>query len=330
MSFRRRAAILAALSVVLMATLLLAVLRSPRRRAAQGAGIPLAAAGTIDRASGITLSGRDTIRLQRDADGTWWVRNAERLLPARQSRVQQFLSQLADSSTSRRVTTRAELWPDFGLDHNSAQRVLLEAADGELLADVVYGRRTESGAEAFVRFGAADEVYAADAAGLFYLERESIYWTELRLFGSTLSVDSIEQLAVWADIGDLGGLPHRFSYRLQRGSDASWRLADERGEMAARAGRVRELLAAVVSLEGARVAAATPPADAAPSAEVTAELVDGSRYRLEVYGEAGAEQFTVVASGPAVPLDANREPIFYLINDWTLGRVLRLPRDILE
>ena len=330
MSFRRKVAILAALSLVLMATLLLAVLRSPRRRAAEGAGIPLATAATIDRVSAITVSGRDTIRLQRDADGRWWLRNAERELPARQSRVQQFLARLADSSTSRRVTTRAELWPEFGLDHGSAQRVLLEAADGELLAEVAYGSRSESGAEAFVRFGAADEVYAADAAVLFYLERESIYWTELRLFGSTLSVESIEQLVVSADIRDLGGLPHRFSYRLQRGGDAAWQLTDPRGETAARAGRVRELLAAVVSLEGARVAPTAPPADAAPSAEVTAELVDGSRYRFEVYGQAGAEQFTVVASGPAVPLDSNREPIFYLINDWTLSRVLRPPQDIVE
>ncbi|TVQ37181.1 MAG: DUF4340 domain-containing protein [Spirochaetaceae bacterium] len=330
MSFRTRVTILGGLALLLMITLTIGVLRSPRRRPAAGAGVALIVPGTSDRVTRVAIDGRDTVGLQRDRDGNWWLEAGERLLPARDDRVDELLRVLGDGRTTRRVTADRELWPDFGLDRQSARRITLYGSDGQELVTVAYGRRTHAGGEAYVRRGASAEVFTVDAAPLFYLERDSVYWMELRLFASLIGSDAITRLELSADIADPSGLWRRFAYRLRRDGSGTWLLADNRGERVARQSRVRELLAALVALEGARVAPAAATPAAAAVAELEFTLQDASRYQVLVYDAANGDQFIMRAAGPGVPLDGTGEPIHYRVNAWTLERVFRPPEDIIN
>lgn len=355
MTFRARVILLGACAAVLTITLAAGLLSTERKQRGEGEPLAPVVPGEVRRIvfERALREGRESIDLSRDDDGeAWWLTVNGELRPARVDRIERFLQDLTLARTARQVTSDRGLWRDFGLDGAGTSTLRLYGEADAELSRIVFGNRAERDREVFVRVGDGNEVYAAAAADiLFSMEREKTYWSELRLLPPSLSSSAVTRLEVSSTIAHRADAPPPISYRLELDTAGNWTVIDDDGVRTARQSRARELLAAILSLEGTQffatdavvpgVTISAPesaevdpggvePGDGEPEARLGITLRDGSRYEISIRHWHHDGYFIAVASGPGVPLDSHGGRIAYLIPDLTLERVLRFPSALVQ
>lgn len=345
MSFRNRIIVLGSLAGILSVTLAAGLFTTQRVPPGEGVRLLAVAPQTVQR---LVIKGPETTELIRADDGErWWLRVDGDLLPARAARVERFLQSATEARSTRRVASDRLRWADFALDGEGRYTVVLyQEADrdgdpGTELARAVFGDRTEQGREVFVRIGDEDATYAAVAADIhFSLQRDRLYWAELRLLPPDLTANDLSQLTI-ESAADTDRSTRGFSYRLQRDSVGNWTIVDRDGERIARQSRARELVAAVLSLEGARffgndvaaiqtrIQGATVDAESGLVARIGVNSRDGTRREINVLHVSVDGSYIAIAAGPGVPRDPSGREVAYLVPDFTLERVLRPPADLI-
>lgn len=330
MTYRVRVLLLSLAIGVLTLTWLIGVVGRTGRSAPIGAGIPLVAPEALASVTTVEINGAEVVRLERDngenGSGRWWIALDERLLPARESRVGEFLQTLGEQETEDRVAVSPAGWSQFGVDEPITVR-LFDRADRDV-AELFFGRRSDTGRGGFLRFDSGPEVYRVGDAPFFALERSTVFWSDLRLLPPGLSEDRVAAVRIQSDIGDLNALSRRFTYGLVRGSGGEWMVDGPTGRAPAQPTRARELVTAILALEGSRFAAAEQTVVPVDRAIIDVHLFDGRRYTLTI--EAVGERLWIQPTGEGGPVDREGRPVRFEFAPWNAERVLRPLEDLAE
>ena len=339
MTYRARVLLLSLAIGILTLTWLVGVTGRNRRSLPTGAGVPLVAPAALPAVTTLEIDGAAVIRLERDhrADesGRWWIRLNDRRLPARGSRVEEFLQTLGEQQTESRVALSAAAWPQFGLNEPVAVR-LFDAA-GRDVAELFFGRRSDTGRGGYLRFDTGQEVYRVGDAPFFAIERSAVYWSDLRLLPPALTEDSVVEVRIRSDIAAINELPRRFTYGLVRGNQGEWEVDGPAGREPAQPTRARELVTAILTLEGSRFATAgITTALAGPEVQrdagtgggavIDVALFDGRRFSLSI--EVHGERLWIQQTGAPAPVDQDGRPVIFEFSPWSAERVLRPVEDL--
>ena len=330
MTYRVRVLLLSLAIGVLALTWLIGVAGRTGRSAPIGAGILLVAPEALSSVTTVEINGAEAVRLEREhgQDGTerWWIALDERLLPARESRVGEFLQTLGEQQTEARVAVSPAGWPQFGVDEPVSVRLFDRA--GRDVAELSFGRRSDTGRGGYLRFDTGPEVYRVGDAPFFALERSPVFWSDLRLLPPGLTEDRVAGIQIRSDIGDINALSRRFTYRLVRGSGGEWIVDGPAGPASAQPTRARELITAILALEGSRFAAAEPSVVPVDQAVIDVDLFDGRRFSLTI--EARGDRLWVRSTGEGSPVDREGRTVRFEFASWNAERVLRPMEDLVE
>ncbi|TVR02829.1 MAG: DUF4340 domain-containing protein [Spirochaetaceae bacterium] len=346
MTYRVRVLLLSLAIGVLALTWLVGMTGRGRRSAPPGAGIPLVAPGALPAVTTVEIDGAEAIRLERDRveNGRWWITLDGRALPARGSRIEEFLQTLGEQQTESRVAVSAAGWPQFGVD----DPILVRLFDpvGRDVAELFFGRRSDAGRGGYLRFDTGQEVYRVGDAPFFAIERSAVYWSDLRLLPPGLTEDRVAAVRIRSDIAAINDLSRRFTYALVRGSGGEWIVDGPAGRVPAHATRARELITAILTLEGSRFAASGSPTTDGPRdtgvdstvtdprlttvdrAVIEVELFDGRRASLTI--DAYGERLWIQPSGVLAPVDGDGRPVAFEFAPWSAERVLRPVEDLVQ
>ncbi len=166
-------------------------------------------APALDRVARIEIVTADgEVTLIRDADAGAWRVEQRAGYPADAQKVRGLLVRLADLRLAERKTAREALLPRLELgppgDPDSAsRRVVLRDAAGEVLADLVVGKRRNlptAGAEEGIYLRQADSSQAWLAAGGLEVEGDPVEWTAREVIN--VPGDSVARVEIRPPEGD--------------------------------------------------------------------------------------------------------------------------------
>ena len=193
-----------------------------------------------DEIDAITLTYRqsETIRVERTGDG--WNMTAPVETDADDVAVDRLLTQITNAEVERRVPSdEIEALEVYGLDGDGDQaRITLELEDGSTLPDIVVGRTTPVGFQAFARIDGSDEIVVTPLIFHSGVKKTPFDLREKKLF----SVDPSATVAIEL-------LRDGETIRLERRGDL-WRIVEPVDE-AADDGTINGMLAALNAIQAA-------------------------------------------------------------------------------
>lgn len=367
MSFRVRISILSVILVVLVGTYVVGTVFSPQARRARQANQPLLADFDPEDVGEIALISREDpagsaggedqtpssrVTLRRESAGNWAVEIDGSLYPARSSRVSSFLESLGDLRTLRRVTDNPELYGDFAIGEERADRLVLSAPDGSLLASAYFGKAAVQGNRVYARAGDDGSVYMTQGSVDFYFGEEPEYWAELAVMPRSLTASAVERISIQADI-DLGdpdgeaspatasgsassgesGPGRRVArFTVLRGENENWQFAEgfappENAEIDQ--GAINRWASTIVDYEGSSFADGSESFGLEnPGMSLILETDTGREYRLLVGARAGSERFYLRGEGPDVLADFAGEPYVLTGSAFSVRRLFKAPDEL--
>lgn len=205
MTFKTRLIALSAAAGALLLTAILGAVLSPEGRRARERQQPLLAfpedatideirivapppvgdgGGDGDGAGGAegTTDAPLPVRITRDRERGWVVHRDVSTLPARATRVDDFVESIRSLHRVRTAATNPSLWGDFEVEDATAIRLELLIAGSDDPVVTYWGKVGPAGEGQYVRVGGADRVYMTDTNPSFYLDQDESYWVDRRLF----------------------------------------------------------------------------------------------------------------------------------------------------
>lgn len=350
MSFRTRISILSVVLVVLIVTYVVGTAFSPQARRARAANQPVVSAFAVEDVGGIELftQGDDadgrTVTIRRDGEDEWSVRLEETFFPARASRVTALLEALQGLRTVRTVTDNPDLYGDFEIGEDAADRVTVTSIEGEVLATAYFGKPAVQGNRVYVRAADDRTVYITQSSLSFYFQEQADYFADLLALPRGLTGSAVQRISIDADIAvgepeEEGGEATRRVARFTvfRNENGQWQFDDtftppEGAQVDQDA--VNRWAGNIVDFEASSFATSdTGEAEDAfglenPAMEVTFSTGSGREYALQVGNRARTEQFFLQASGPDVLSDENGEPYLLTASTFGVRRLFRAPDDL--
>ncbi len=363
MSFRTRVSILSSVLVVLIVTFVLGTVFSPRARRARAVNRPLVEGiapeeiGEIQFISDSDESsdnapGRVVVR--RRGEQSWAVGIDGTFFPARSSRLSGFLDALSGLRTLRSVTDDPELYGEFEIGRSTADRLVLETADGLALATLYFGKSATQSDRVYVRSADDPTVYMTQNSVSFYFREGGTYWAELAVLPRSLGGNAVQRISIEADIaigepssgaeeggaaenGSTGPERRVANFTVFRGDDGNWRFDDSftlpedaRIDQTA----VDRWASNIVDFEASSYAdqslAAGKTGLDAPNLSVSIDTDAGREYRLNVGSlvESAGDQFYVRADGPDLRSGEGGQAYLFEASTFSIRRLFRAPDDI--
>ncbi len=353
MSFRTRISILSVVLVVLIVTYVVGTAFSPQARRARAANQPVVSAFAVDDVGEIELfsQGDDadgrTVTIRRDGEDEWSVRLEETFFPARASRVTALLEALQGLRTVRTVTDNSDLYGDFEIGEDAADRVTVTSTEGEVLATAYFGKPALQGNRVYVRTADDSSVYITRNSLSFYFQERPDYFAELLALPRGLTGSAVQRISIDADIAagepeEEGGAPTRRVARFTvfRNENGEWQFDDtftppegaevDQDAVNRWAGNIVDFEASSFATAGTGAATGTEDTFGLenPAMEVIISTGSGREYALKVGDPAGSEQFFLQASGPDILSDENGEPYLLTASTFGVRRLFRAPDDL--
>lgn len=256
-----------------------------------------------------------SVHLRKNAGGAWQVRISGGWYPADSGKVKAMLSTVSGLTASRVASRSKRDWKTFQVDPQEATPLVLSSGTGTLVRLAV-GESSSSGG-VYVRAGTRMEVYEVSGKLSDFVSGGPTYWSYLRIFPASLSIDSLESISITAHHFSVGGQSVNQSYLLVSsvvGGKSGWVVRGKPG-LKLDPQKVLSLEGEIVDMVGDRFVTGTDRAAVGlkkPTAVVTLADQQGKTWSLLV-GEHHGSQFYVAVKG---------QPYIYLVNQWTLHRAI--------
>lgn len=219
MNGRTKSWVLAAVAGALLAAYVVGSVAGESSGAAGGPSGLLLPGLADERVTRIRLrrEGRET-QLEQGADGSWFVVLRGRLFPARAGAAEGLVATLASLEEGDPVTNDPDLWTSFGVDATAASDLRVWNEDGRQIAHLLLGRVTTTGNRQYVRVAEMAQVRLVTTELPFYAERDTRYWSDLRVFPEGVTGPRIVRIALSTDA------PRAASYEVYRDGQDMWHL----------------------------------------------------------------------------------------------------------
>jgi hypothetical protein len=234
--------------------------------------------GTIQE---IVFAGaQETVRLtaaftDAKAGRNWSVIIEGEAFPASRSKAERFFELVESAAVSPALTESRENWARFGLGDEAAKRISFSGSGGK--TEILLGKEDEAGGGQYIRFAGTDAVYLAAQSLSYYAERDSSYWSELRVFPASLKTQDIIALGV-------SGAFSWSIYRERKPEGIVWTL-EGGSEKKLDQGKADTLTASLSQLHAKAFAVGVGEAEAgltAPEAVFILSASNQARYELRV------------------------------------------------
>ncbi|MDR1106554.1 MAG: DUF4340 domain-containing protein [Treponema sp.] len=315
--YRRRLLFHAALAAILALAWLLLVFFDPGRLSARKASYAWLSAGAKDAADRIDIipaadTGREAVTLVRRG-GLWRAVRGGRDYPARDARVDDFLSAFTARGDYSRLYSSASSAARLGLDGDRASRVLVRGGSGPPLLDLLVGNADSTGRNVYLRRPGESEIRLGEDRFSGYIFSAPSLWYDLALTGET-DTSLVQRITVSPPRGGPPGGVRVFSR-----SGNGWIIDGVR-----KPGRA-------ASENYARTLVTVLAGDFSEEDPQDAFFNDGS-----IVIETGSNRIYTIRFGPAdesgrrlarVYVSAGGEnaarPYVYVMPEWTMGRLFR-------
>lgn len=193
LTFKKKAAVLSALVVVLAAVYILTLVFDPENR--RGDSFAWLDPSLVVMADGIEIYGPEGKTELRRKNNVWFVMDNAAEWPVKQERVRDFFALLTmRDSYSRRVSSREGI-EGLGLTEDRASRIIVRGGVGLPLLDLLVGLPDAVGREIYLRRTGWNQIYSADDNFSQFTESKPASWYDLRLFPE-ISVEAVQQTEV--------------------------------------------------------------------------------------------------------------------------------------
>ncbi len=278
--------------------------------------------GSADRAM---IASNAVVSLAR-SEGGWELLVEDGRYPARDDRIEPFLSEIGSAQIIRAVTDDPSLHADFGLTEALARRVVIGADEGDV--DVLFGSPGDRPDTIYARDPEDAVVVLARAALDFYLRQPASFWAYLRLFPEDVVGSRIVRVGL--RLGE-GGMPASVDpgydeLELVRDARERWFLATRSGTVEASGVEVARFTRNLADLVGDGFYEG-PVTDLVRVVSITFTVSDGREFSADVFTD--GEIIVVNPDGGGLPGDPYGG-LFYTLNPEKLPRIIPRATALLE
>jgi hypothetical protein len=325
MSFRAKVRALGLAAAALSLSLLLGAFfsyRGTERRARR----PLSSLLNTGTIAEITLRGQaGTVVLKRGgapsggAKAGWNIELEGELFPADAAKVERLFEIMDGATLSPPLTENPENWARFELGDETRRRLTLSGPRGA--ATILIGKEGEAGRGGHIRFEGGNAVYLLSQSLAYYSERDSAYWSDLRLLPKGMTGRDITAIAASGKLTPPeGGADFGYTiFRETRPEGQRWVFApgvDGEPDQAA----ADTLASALAGLAAKAFAPGLDPAQAGlqpPAARVTLNAANQTVYEILIGAEAPGGRYCAltVKGGPLSRV--------YIIDAYSIERITR-------
>ncbi|MDR1625825.1 MAG: DUF4340 domain-containing protein [Spirochaetia bacterium] len=222
----------------------------------------------------VTLAARQPARAGR----SWTVLVDGQDYPAARNKAERFLELAGEASVSPALTENREKWPLFALGDGAEKRVVFSSPAGR--TEILLGREEEAGRGQYIRFEGSDAVYLMSQSFSYYAERDTAYWSELRVFPAALNTQDIIAMKAEGRVQTPSGAAEvSWSlYRERKPEGILW-LAEGDPERKLDQGKADSLAASISQINAKSFSPATQEE---AQALITLTAADRTRYELHI------------------------------------------------
>jgi len=310
--YKKRLAVLAALTAALAAVYILTLVFDPARRA--DAAFAWLQPRQHELADRIEIAGPagDSVLIRRN--NTWLVAAAGNEYPVRQQRVQELLAALSRRDIYTLRSTSLQARERLGLSAGTASRIQVRGGAGLPLVDLLIGASGAVGREIYLARADEREIYSGEDRFTRFTDTGTDFWLDFRLSGSAPRTAAMVQQA---EVNATPANAPPFAYTLRR-SGTNWVLhGNETTELAAI--RVEDWLRTVLEAEASHFATAQALPPAAITGSITLHFGDGTHRTIQT----GTLEGGSTDSEPTIGAVVSTSPLVYALSPRTINRLFR-------
>ena len=331
MVYRKKAAVLSVLVVILALVYTLTLVFDPERQNSQA--FSWLDSGSLDLVDGLEIAGSGGTTVLSRKDNIWVFADTDtggprRELPVKQARVDDFLAILTQKAVYPLRAASADAGEKLGFGEGNASRILVRGGGGLPLLDLLVGAADALGKEVYLKRADKSEIYSGEDRFTLYTESAPNSWYDLRLFpaasnsprgngsasvparpagGSGIDAGMVQQAEVSLPGAGEGAAPETFTLRR---SGENWVLLGNASAVID-SPKTEAWLRSILEAEGDDFGAAAP---APVEGSVTLRLGNGSSRTIQVGPEDTQKRRTASVSGSSLT---------YVLAEWTLNRLFR-------
>ena len=303
MTYRKKAAVLSVLVIVLALVYILTLVFDPgNRRSAAFAWLDPSLLVMADRIEIYGPGGRTSLSRKNNV---WVFSTGIADYPARQGRVEDLLLALSRRGVYMLRAASLEGRERLGLAEESASRILVLGGAGLPLLDLFVGGGDALGREVYLRMAGRNEIYSGEDRFTLYTDSRRGSWYDLRLFPQEargIDPGMVQQAEII--------LPgNESAYVLRRGGGGWVILGNESAGLDNP--RVDSWLRSVLEAEGEDFSAEAP---ASFEGSVILYLGDGTTRAIQAGAADGQQRRSALVSGSS---------LVFVLAEWTVNRLFR-------
>jgi len=312
MVYKKKAAVLSALVVVLALVYFLSFVLDPQRPSKDSFAWLNPASLTLVDAIEIDGSGGKTVLNRKN--NIWVFPSAGNIdYPVKQGRVDDFLAQLTRRDVYPLRSASSEGAEKLGFAGGNAARITLKGGAGLPLLDLLIGSGAAVGNEVYLKRSDKNEIYSGEDHFTLYTDGKPSDWYDLRLFpvgpSSGIDVKTVQQAEIVLPANEGSDATQAPSYTLSRRGDG-WVITGNES-VSLDTPKVEAWLRSVLEAEGGDFATAAP---ASVEGSISLRLGDGTIRTIQAGppGDDKSRLASVSGSG-----------LTYALTEWTLNRIFR-------
>ena len=258
--------------------------------------------GSADK---IEISGSGGMTVLSRKNNTWVFSAGAEEYPAKQDRVEDFLSRLTRKESYALRAASSEARERLGLSENSASRVIIRGGAGLPLLDLLIGTADALGREIYLRRADKNEIYSGEDRLTLYVDSKPQSWYNLRLFTANTTVEMVQQAEV---------VISQDTYMLRR-SGGGWIMTGN-NESTLDSPKVDAWLRSVLEAEGEDFSAgfAVNASPALVEGRITLRFGDGTTRTIQTGPPDEQKRRDASVTGSS---------LVYVLAEWTYNRLFR-------
>jgi hypothetical protein len=206
MTYKNKIITLSSVIAALVIVYILTIIFDPQRMGSRSDTYSWLASGQNDRITGINITrpGEEPINLSRNG-GKWFITRNGKDYPARQIRVEDFISLLVKRDSYLVRSSSASSHDRLSLTTDKATQVIVSAGAGLPLLTLLIGQTDSTGQNVYLRKQGQNEVRSGEDRFSFYTSSTINSWYNLRLFPENeegkLGDTDVQKLTVYSPPG---------------------------------------------------------------------------------------------------------------------------------
>ncbi|MEW5815240.1 MAG: DUF4340 domain-containing protein [Spirochaetota bacterium] len=262
-------------------------------------------------------NGNNRTIFQKDNTDDWILLINGNTFPAEKKKIDSFIKVLSELRQYRIVTENPADWERLGLTEKEGKKVIVKSIDGKAGLKIHIGNLSSRGKGDYLRLEGDNKVYITDVSISFYAEQKVKYWSHLRILPDGITGDDIISIETDADIlvDKAANEIITAHYLLVRQGESKKNLWEYRGQKAVELDQnaVNQLANSLASIEaGEFVIDQTVTGD--PDVRITVSTGTGKKFSISMVASKNDD---------AIYLQADSTPYTYLVNGWTVKRVVK-------